>query len=193
MQAKEKLAEYLAVLPPIPSTPLKPKEKWKPPDANLVKINFDGAIFRNENRSGIGMVVRTHTSAILASLAQSISKALQLAKIEAIVATRALEFGHELGLTEAILEGDSKLIVNSLKTGKATMVSVEPLILDATHFSSLYTKLLYSYCRRDGNKLAHNLARFSIHVTNYSAWMEEVPHNLLSVAKQDVANLAFQV
>ena len=61
------------MLPPIPSTLLKPKEKWKPPDTNLVKINFDGAILRNKNRSGIGVVVLTHIGAILASLAQSIS------------------------------------------------------------------------------------------------------------------------
>ena len=74
------------------------------------------------------MVVCTHTSAILASLAQSISQALQLAKIKAIATTQALKFGHELGLTEAILEGDSELIVNSLKIGRATMASVEPLI-----------------------------------------------------------------
>ena len=60
-------------------------------------------------------------------------------------------------------------------------------------FSGLYTKLLYSHRRRDGNKLAHSLARFSIHVSNYSAWMEELPHSLLSVAEQDVANLEFQV
>ena len=85
------------------------------------------------------------------------------------------------------------LIVNSLKTGKANMASVEPLIQDASIFSALYTKLLYSHCRRDDNKLAHNLARFLIHVPNYSAWMEEVPHILLFVAEQDVANLTFQV
>ena len=134
-----------------------------------------------------------HTGAILASLAQSIPQALQPAEIEAIAAIWALEFGHEIGLTEAILEGDSELIVNSLKTGRANMASVEPLIQDATIFSALYTELLYSHCRRDDNKLAHSLARFSIHVPNYSAWMEEVPHTLLSVAKQDVAKLAFQV
>ena len=80
------------------------------------------------------MVVCTHTGAILASLAQSISPALQLAEIEAIAVARALEFGHELGLTEAVLEGDSELIVNSLKTGRATWASVEPLIQDAFIF-----------------------------------------------------------
>ena len=193
MQAKEKLAEYFAVLPPTLPAPLKPKERWKPPDASLVKINFDGAIFRDGNRSGIGVVVCTHSGAILASLAQSIPQALQLAETEAIAAARALEFGHEIGLTEAILEGDSELIVNSLMSGRANMASMEPLIQDATIFSASYTKLLCSHCRRDGKKLAHSLARFSIHVPNYSAWMEEVPHTLLSIAEQDVANLAFQV
>ena len=193
MQAKEKLAEYFAVLPLTLPAPLKPKERWKPPDASLVKINFDGAIFRFENRSGIGVVVRTHTGAILASLAQSIPQAFQPAEIKAIAVARALEFGHEIGPTEVILEGDSELIVNSLKSGRANMAPVEPLIQDATIFSASYTKLLYSHCRRDGNKLAHSLARFSIHVPNYLAWMEEVPHTLLSIAEQDVANLAFQV
>ena len=193
MQAKEKLAEYLAVLPSTLPAPMKPKERWKPPDASLDKINFDGAIFRDENRSSIGVVVCTHTGAILASLTQSILQALQPVEIEAIAAVRALEFGYEIGLIEAILEGDSKLIVNSLKTGRANMASMEPLIQDATIFSALYTKLLYSHCRRDDNKLAHSLARFSIHVPNYSAWMEEVPHTLIFVAEQDVANLAFQV
>ena len=181
------------MLPPTLPAPVKPKEKWKPPDASLVKINIDGAIFKSENRSGIGVAVRIHTSAILASLAQSIPQAFQPAEIEAIVAARALEFGQEIGITEAILEGDSELIVNSLKSGRATMASVEPLIQDATIFSASYTKLLYSHYRRDGNKLAHSLARFSIHVPNYLAWMEEVPHTLLSVVEQDVANIAFQV
>ena len=69
-----------------------------------------------------------HTGAILASLAQSIPQALQPAEIEVIAAIWALEFGHEIGLIEAILEGDSELIVNSLMTGRATMASVEPLI-----------------------------------------------------------------
>ena len=193
LQTKEKLAKYFTVLPLTLPAPLKPKEIWKPPNASLVKINFDGTIFRFENRSSIGVVVRTHSGAILASLAQSISQAFQPVEIEAIAAARALEFGQEIGITEAILEGDSELIVNSLKSGKATMASVEPLIQDASIFSTSYTKLLYSHCRRDGNKLEHNLARFLIHVPNYLAWMEEVPHTLLSVAEQDVANLAFLV
>ena len=81
------------LIPPILPAASKPKVRWKPPDANLVKINFDGAIFKDENSSGIGVVVRDHTSAILVSLSQSLSAALQPAKIEAIAIAQALEFG----------------------------------------------------------------------------------------------------
>ena len=81
----------------------------------MVKINFDGAIFKIENKSGIGVVVRDHTGAVLASMAQSFSPALTPVEIKAVAAARALEFGLETGLVETILEGDSELIMNSLK------------------------------------------------------------------------------
>ena len=49
-------------------------------------------------------------------------------EIEAVAATRALKFGLEIGSSEAILEGDSELIMNSLKTEGDTIASVQPLI-----------------------------------------------------------------
>ena len=45
------------------------RTKWKPPDARIFKINFDGAIFRQENKSGIQVVIRDHIGTIIASLA----------------------------------------------------------------------------------------------------------------------------
>ena len=159
----------------------------------LVKINFDGAIFKTENRSGIGVVIRDHTGAILASLAQSFSPALTPVEIEVVAVARALEFGLETGSVEAILEGDSELIMNSLKAGGDTIVSVQPLVQDAIIFSNSYTKLLYSHCRRDGNKLAHSLARYSANVFYYVVWMEEVPQSLFSVAQNDLITLTNQV
>ena len=192
-QAKVRLNEFLVVLPPVPAIEPKPQAVWKPPDGRLVKINFDGAIFKTENRSGIGVVIRDHTGVILASLAQSFSPALTPMEIEAVAAARALEFGLETGSIEAILEGDSKLIMNSLKSGGDTIASVQPLVQDAIIFSNSYTKLLYSHCRRDDNKLAHSLARNSVNVSDYVAWMEEVPQSLFSVAQNDLTTLANQV
>ena len=192
-QATGRLDEFLVVLPPVPAAEPKPQAVWKPPDGRMVKINFDGAIFKTENRSGIGVVVRDHTGAVLASMAQSFSPALTPVEIEAVAASRALEFGLEIGLAEAVLEGDSELIMNALKSGSGTIALVQPLVQDAFIYSDSYIKLLYSHCRRDGNKLAHSLARYSINISDYVVWMEEVPLSLFSVAQNDLATLANQV
>ena len=58
-QVKEKLVEFLAILPPKPPIMPRPRVKWKPPNTSCFKINFDKAIFRNENISGIGVVFET--------------------------------------------------------------------------------------------------------------------------------------
>ena len=84
------------------------------------------------------------------------------------------------------------MIIESSKAGGNTITSVEPLIQDAIIFSSFNSKLLYSHCRREDNKLAHSLARYSINVFDYVVWMKEVPNPLFSIAQHDLANLANQ-
>ncbi|KAK9986968.1 hypothetical protein SO802_031919 [Lithocarpus litseifolius] len=128
-----------------------------------------------ENKSEIRVVVHDHTGVVIASLAQITAPALQPIEIEAIASTRALKFREEIGITEAVLEGDSKLIINSLKGGGQSIASVEPLLQDAMVFSNCYSKLQYSH---------------SINVFSYVVWMEGVPDPLFTVVQQDVANLA---
>ena len=96
----------------------------------------------------------------------------------------------EIGICEVVLEGDSELIITTLKVGGHTIALVEPLIQDALVLSDLYSKLLYSRWRRNGNKLAHSLAKHSINVFDYVVWMECVPLSLFFVFQNDLANLA---
>ncbi|XP_023925870.1 uncharacterized protein LOC112037292 [Quercus suber] len=149
-QAKERLDEFIAKIPPQPLALPRPRMKWKPPDVI------------QENKSGIGVEIRDHSGAVIASLAQLTAPAFQPIEKEAIAAAQALEFGQEIGITEAVLEGDSELIINSLKAGGQSIASVEPLLQDNIVFSNCYSKLLYTHCRRKDNRLAHSLARYSL-------------------------------
>ena len=45
-----------------------------------------------------------------------------------------------------------------------SLASVDLLIKDVVHLSTSFSKLLYSYTRRDGNRLAHSLVRHAINV-----------------------------
>ena len=55
-------------------------------------------------------------------------------------------------------------------------------------FSCCFSKLLYSYTKREGNKFAHGLARHVIHVSNYVVWMESVPLLSYNVFQADLAD-----
>ena len=43
---------------------------WIPPPANSLKINFDGALFKDINKSGLGVVIRNDLGQVLASLSE---------------------------------------------------------------------------------------------------------------------------
>ena len=46
--------------------------RWKPPAEDFLKVNYDGAIFQEQGRVGIGVVIRNSTGEVMASLSQQI-------------------------------------------------------------------------------------------------------------------------
>ena len=165
--ATEMLNEFVTVLPPPNAAPQRSTVRWKPPPSGMFKHNFYGAVFKQENKSGVGVAIQDCDGLVIASLTQLLPQAYEVTEIEAIAACRALEFGLDVGINEAVLEGDWLAIIQALKDGGSSMASVKPPILDALGFSCSFTKLLYSHTKRDGNRLAHSLARHSINVNDY--------------------------
>ena len=70
--SKERLEEFTAVIPTKPPPYSKPRIVWKPPPINMMKINFDGAVFRKENRSDVEVVIRNSEGLVLAFLSQQL-------------------------------------------------------------------------------------------------------------------------
>ena len=52
----------------------------------------------------MGVIVRDSDGLAIAAMSKKIPQLLQPTEIEAMVATRALEFAREVGISEAILE-----------------------------------------------------------------------------------------
>jgi len=96
-------------------------------------------------------------------------------EVEAIVVCRAVEFGSEIGVDCAIVEGDSEVTVKALRNNGNGLIPFAPLINDVSLFSGLFSELSYSHIRRDGNKAAHNLARLALSTLDYTTWMKDVP------------------
>ncbi|KAL0012810.1 hypothetical protein SO802_007918 [Lithocarpus litseifolius] len=105
-------------------------------------MNYDGATFEYEGKSGIGVIIRDSCGAAIASLSQLIPHAYQVADMEAIAATRTLEFAREIGITDAILEGDSCLVHHALTRGEQSLSPFGLLVEDVKVSSTSFCTLL---------------------------------------------------
>ncbi|XP_075658192.1 uncharacterized protein LOC142628098 [Castanea sativa] len=142
----------------------------QPPPIDLYKINYDGATYDSENKSGIGVVIRDSHGSAIASLSQQLPRLCQATEIEILVATRALEYATKIGITDAVLEGDSLLVVQAISAATQSLSPLGFLIDDATSFNSFFNELHYSR-----TKVAYNLAWHARNLSNYVVWIEFVP------------------
>nr|XP_023912177.1 uncharacterized protein LOC112023787 [Quercus suber] len=125
----------------------------------------------------------------MASLIQQLEQAYQPVEVEAIATCKAVEFGSEIGVDCAIVEGDLEVIVKALRNNDNGLTPFAPLINDVSLFSGLFSELSYSHIRRYGNKVAHSLVRLALMTPGCTVWMEDIPSRTLPFVQADLAVL----
>ena len=78
------------------------RPQWKPPDAGLVKVNFDGAIFDDLRATSIGVAVRNEHGEVVAALAEQIPTPDSVFTLETLAARRAVLFARDIGLHHVV-------------------------------------------------------------------------------------------
>ena len=68
------------------------KKRWKPPPADLVKINFDGATCSGTNKSSLGVVIRDSMGQVLESCSKVVNQVHNSSEVEAMAVGLALSF-----------------------------------------------------------------------------------------------------
>ena len=126
------------------------------------------------SRFGFGFNVSKYTSSINCCGTQTLATA------------KALEFAIDLGFSSVILKGDSEILVKSLMDDSLSLASFGLLIQDVKTYAKLFQCISFSHVCREGNDVAHNLARHSCHVTGFSMWMEDVSSHTFAVYQADL-------
>ncbi|XP_075665465.1 uncharacterized protein LOC142635144 [Castanea sativa] len=134
-QSKEMLAEYQACqttrTTSLSDWQTRSRQRWIVPPVDMAKINFDGAVFTGENKSGIGIVIRDRSGLVIASCSKKLQQAYSSAEVEALAAATALSFAADIGINKAILEGDSMEVITALSQEAPILSSIGPWIDDA--------------------------------------------------------------
>lgn len=126
----------------------------------------------------------------MASMSKLLPQQYTSMEIEALADSSALEFAAELGFSQAVLETDSQVLSNALRNNSTYLSSFGLLIEGIKCNASLFNQLLYSYVKREGNMVVHNLARHFISISDFSVWMETVQPPFVSLVLADIAGFS---
>ena len=154
---------------------------------NMVKINFDGVVFTKEKKSGVGMVVRDAKGLVLASCAKEMHQPFKAMVIESLVAATPLSFATNLGFRRVVLEGDSMDVIQALRENAESLTPRGLLLEDVRMLSQNFEQLLYSHTKREGNSVAHNLAKYALCFPDFLALTEDVLPQIQSILQANLA------
>ena len=104
--------------------------RWQPPPKDLVKVNFDGAVFREEQEKGSRVVIRGNEGQELAALSEKVPMPTTMEILEMLAAGRAAIFARELVFCKVCFEGDAELMLKSLQIRKDSNVLASHLVKD---------------------------------------------------------------
>ena len=54
-------------------------------------------------------------------------------------------------------------------------------------YGTKFRRLLYSHVKRNGNSVAHNLAKHAICIPDFQVWIKDVPSHIVSFLHLDVS------
>ena len=147
-------------------------------------------IFPKEKKSGIVVVIRDNRGLVIASCSKVVHQVLGVFDIEAMATMWALSFASDVGVRRAVLEGDSMVVITSLREDGKVLVPYGLLLEDAKFLSQQFEELRYSHTKREGNSLAHSLARYAIGIPDFLVWMEDIPSQFYSILQTDLSGFS---
>ena len=134
-------------------------------------------------------MIRDENGLVLGSCSKHLPQAYSVVEVEALAAATALALARDLGMQRVILKGDSLIIIKALREEEQFFSPIGLSLEDVRRLSLSFQKLLYSPTKREGNSVAHNLARYANSIPDFFVWMEDVPTCIQSFVQADWASL----
>nr|POF20472.1 hypothetical protein CFP56_63889 [Quercus suber] len=168
------LAEFKAAcLCPALSQAL-PLSRWKAPPSGYFKINTDAAAFDDERCSCIGVVIRDCRGVVLAASSKVLSASFPAEISEALAMQEGVLLAAEMEVSHAIFESDSLSIIQAISE-KLHGGEFGHIIRNIWEVAASFTWCSFKHLKREGNKVAHELARIAKNSGASQVWKWSCP------------------
>ena len=111
----------------------------------------------------------------MAALSEKIQKPPSAEILELLATKRAVRFSLETGFNKSVIEGDSELVIRSLRQGGYENSLGGHLMKDILFTINSFQSISFSHVVQQSNAVAHALAQRARHSFPLLVWMEVVP------------------
>lgn len=162
--------------------------RWRPPSATCVKASFDGTILSQDGLAGVGIIILNEQGLVMAAFSQQISSPALVEMVEVLAAHWALVFAKELRFDKVIMEGDSENVITAINGEHMDYSSLGHVLQDIKCMFSSFSFVSVKHIHREGNCVAHKLARRAVRCP-FLVWMPSVPPDILDVHQHNLLRL----
>ncbi|XP_010680492.2 uncharacterized protein LOC104895629 [Beta vulgaris subsp. vulgaris] len=132
--------------------------KWCAPPSGLVKVNADASV-NGEGWVGLGAVARDDKGSVLFSAVRRTRAWWPPDVAEAKAIYMAVLWAKHHGLKEVVIESDAQVLVSRLSSAALFHSDLDAILGDIINLCSWFNIISFSHVRRDGNYVAHHLAK----------------------------------
>ncbi|KAL6227535.1 hypothetical protein ACLB2K_001492 [Fragaria x ananassa] len=166
----------------------KNKSKWTCPPSGRLRVNIDGSFAHEEGRGGVGVVIRDHKGACVASLARPFPNAVSAIHMEVEALRAGLLVCVQQGWRDVEVESDCMNLVQVMQTDGEDFSMVGRIIEDCQRYVSAFNFFQLQHVCREANSVANRLVHFA-RCNNYDDFsLDETPAIIQDVLYEDLCN-----
>jgi len=141
---------------------------WIPCLENVFKINVNGGVFADKKAVGVGVIIRDKKGRLEAAMSKKIHVPLGTVEAEDMAYEQGLVFARDIGIHNFIIEGDSLIIHHDLCDSSNPSSSVAAVVQGMQEMCREFHGVMFSHVRREGNQLAHLLAKHACDIVDFT-------------------------
>ena len=151
-----------------------PPPRWFPPEQQFYKVNFGGAIFKNIDAVGLGVVICDNNGEVMGAMSQRVPLPQTVVEVEALACLRAVFFAIELGLCDLVIEGDSALVIQAIKDGQPCQSFYGHIVDGILHLTAQLRCFTFCHVKCNCNRIADALAKKSGVGLDFQVWVKDL-------------------
>jgi ribonuclease HI len=155
--------------------------KWSPPPAGVLKVNWDASINVAKDWVGLGIIARDSNGLCMGAKCITIRARTDPKTAEFMATLQAVKFSKEVGFWDVIFEGDAAQVVKEIKSNSSSFSKVghfiESIYLEKQYFQSTKFQAIPRSC----NMAAHTLAKEASSKFVDLCWLDDTPMCVSSI------------